>query len=264
MNAFLFLQSLVLGTLQGLTEFLPISSSAHLVLTPWLLGWKDPGATFDVALHIGTFFALSIYFWKDWLSILINWKKPLFWLILAACIPAAFFGYRYEVYFETVFRNPAIIAALLIGMGLLMLASERWSEKKRTLDSLTLADALFIGFFQVLALMPGVSRSGITITAGLFAGFKREDSARFSFLLSMPIVAGAALLKTREIVKSGIPEADIIPFLIGIFFAVVTGVLTIKYLLKFLKNHSLKVFVWYRFLFGILILAFWFIRRSIG
>ncbi len=253
-------QSIVLGIVQGLTEFIPVSSSGHLILVPWVLKWKDPGLTFDVALHMGTLLALILYFWKDWLDIFKRWKEPLLWLIAVGCIPAAIFGYKFDKYFETVFRSPLLIASFLIGMGLLMLVAEKISKKERSIESINIKDAVEIGFAQVLALMPGVSRSGITMTAGLFTGLNRETAARFSFLLATPIILGAGLLKLRHVVKHGIPGSEFYPFIIGTFFAAVSGYFAIKYLLKYLRNHSFYIFVWYRLILGAIVILLYFFK----
>ncbi|MCX5782705.1 MAG: undecaprenyl-diphosphatase UppP [Elusimicrobia bacterium] len=254
------IQAVILGIVQGLTEFLPISSSGHLVILPWLFKWKDLGLTFDVALHMGTLLALVLYFWKDWIEIIKNWKKPFLWLILLGCAPAAVAGYKFEKYFETVFRSPLLVGIFIICMGALLLVSERYSKKQKDMDSINLGDVLFIGFAQALALMPGVSRSGITMTAGLFAGLKRESAARFSFLLAMPITFGAGLLKLKHILKSGIPGSESTAFIIGIIFAAISGYFAIKYLLKFLHNHTFYLFVWYRLVFGAIILLVYFLK----
>ena len=259
MNAEL-IQSAVLGVVQGLTEFLPVSSSGHLVTIPWIFGWHDLGPTFDVALHLGTLLALLLYFWKDWLDIIKNWQEPLLWLIAIGCVPAAIAGFKYEKYFDTVFRSPLIIGIFMIGMGLLMMLAERYGRKLRSLETLNLGDSLGIGFAQVLALMPGVSRSGITVTAGLFGGLKRETAARYSFLLAMPITFGAGLLKMHSVLKTGIPQEEQMSFILGIVMAAVVGYLAIRFLLNFLKNHSLYIFVWYRLFFGALLIFLYFRR----
>jgi undecaprenyl-diphosphatase len=257
------LQAIVLGAVQGLTEFLPISSSGHLVLIPWFFHWKDLGQTFDVALHLGTLLALLFYFWRDWLSIIRRWREPLLWFLLIGCVPAAVFGYLFEDYFETVFRSPVIISVLVIVFGLVLYYAERRGRKVRDLSSVNLGDALFIGFAQALALMPGVSRSGITITAGLFAGMKRETAARFSFLLSMPIVAGAGVLKMRNIFQEGMPGTEAVFFIVGILTSAVFGFLTIKFLLNYLQRHSFGIFVWYRIAFGAAMLLAFFLRSHV-
>ena len=250
----IILQSAVLGVVQGLSEFLPISSSGHLVIIPWLFGWNDLGLVFDVALHMGTLAALLLFFWKDWLDMLKNWRDPYLWLILVACVPGAFFGYKYENLFENVFRSPLYIGSFMIIMGLVMGAAEMFGKKIRGEDTINLRDSIIIGFAQAFALMPGVSRSGVTMSAGLFSGLKRESAARFSFLLAMPITAGAGMVKLKDIVKYGLPSSEILPFSVGIIFSAVVGYYAIKYLLKYLQNHSLYIFMWYRIAFGSAIL----------
>jgi undecaprenyl-diphosphatase len=254
------LHSLILGVIQGLTEFLPVSSSGHLVLVPWLFKWEDPGMTFDIALHIGTLFALIIYFWKDWIELLKNWEKPMLWYIVIGCIPAAVFGLKFEKYFETVFRSPLIVALFMIGMGIVMAAADKLGKKADDLSAVNPRNVLFIGFAQVLALMPGVSRSGITMTAALAAGFKRETAARFSFLLAMPVTAGAGLLKTVHVAKHGLPDGQGMFFALGIIISAVSGFIAIKYLLKFLEKHSLAVFSGYRVVLGLLAIAIYYAR----
>ena len=233
---------------------MPISSSGHLVIIPWLFGWNDLGLTFDVALHMGTLAALVLFFWKDWLAMIKNWRDPYLWLVLAACIPGAFFGYKFERIFETSFRTPIFVGSLMLAMGLVMGAAEMFGKKIRGEDTINLRDSLIIGFAQAFALMPGVSRSGVTMTAGLFSGLKRESAARFSFLLAMPITAGAGLVKLKDVVKYGLPASDILPFVVGIICAAAAGYYAIKYLLRYLQNHSLYIFVWYRIAFGAAIL----------
>jgi len=250
----------VLGVIQGLTEFLPVSSSAHLVIIPWFAGWEDPGATFDVALHMGTLFALVAFFWRDWLKILSEWRKPMLWLIVLACIPGAVFGYKYEKYFDTVFHSPLIIGIFIMVMGAVMGIAEKFSKKVEELDSVNWEKALFIGCAQVLALMPGVSRSGITMTAGLASGFKRESAARFSFLLAMPITAGAGLLKLTHIIRHGMPHGEMKTFAVGILLSAVVGFFTIKYLLQYLQKNTLNVFVWYRLVLGAAVLTVYFLK----
>ncbi len=198
----------VLGIVQGLSEFLPVSSSAHLIIIPWFAGWEDPGATFDVALHMGTLAALLAFFWRDWVKILTEWNKPMLWFIVIASIPGAVFGYKYEKYFDTVFHAPLIIGVFMMVMGAVMGLAEKFGKKLEDMDSMTWGKSLFIGCAQVLALMPGVSRSGITMTAGVASGFKRESAAKFSFLLATPITAGAGLLKLMHIVHHGLPKSE--------------------------------------------------------
>lgn len=262
------IHALVLGALQGFTEVLPISSSAHLILVPWLLAWPESGLTFDVALHLGTFIAMMIYFRRDILTMISSFfaacasrsldtpEKRLPFLIIAATVPAAVVGKLFEEQVEQVFRsNPLLIAFFLIFFGLILGWADRAGRKLDGLDRITVKSALTIGLLQVLALLPGVSRSGITITAGLALGFTRESAARFSFLLSLPIVVGAALLKTLHLAKHGIPAGEIQPLLVGIFASAVTGYASVAFLLKFVQKRSIFPFVWYRIIAGIVVIG---------
>lgn len=249
------LQAGFLGAVQGLTEFLPISSSGHLLIIPWIFGWGDSGLMFDVALHIGTLFSIILYFWKDWLDILKNYKKPFLWLIALGCLPAVIAGYRFEDYFETVFRAPAIVGAAMITMGLLLWIAEFTSRKTRNIEQIGIPDVLFIGVMQAFALIPGVSRSGITMTAGLMSGLKRQAAARFSFLLAAPITLGAGVYKLRYFVSGGITHTEMCGFAAGVLVSAVVGFLAIKFLLKYLQDHTFYIFVWYRLVFGALIFA---------
>ena len=252
----------VLGIVQGLTEVLPISSSAHLILIPKFLKWPESGLTFDVALHIGTFLALALYFWRDIIEITGNFfsacrggintpAKRLPFFILVATIPAALVGKTLEGPVEEIFRsNPAIIASLLIAFGLLLAFADTTGAKRWRMDKMNLKCAVIIGLAQCLALMPGVSRSGITITAALLLGFHRESAARFSFLISLPIVAGAAVLKVGHLLVTGIPAGETVPLLIGISTSAFFGFLSVAFLLKLVQRDSLYPFVWYRLLAG--------------
>ncbi|GLI37634.1 undecaprenyl-diphosphatase UppP [Geobacter hydrogenophilus] len=262
------LHATVLGAVQGLTEVLPISSSAHLILIPWLFGWPESGITFDVALHLGTLIALALYFRRDIAELAVNALSGLTakggssatrlpWYIIAGCVPAAIAGKTLEEPIEAIFRsNPAIIAALLIGFGLLLALADTLGSKKWRMDQIDLKSAMLIGLAQCLALLPGVSRSGITITAALFLGFSRETAARFSFLLSLPIVAGAALLKVGHLARHGIPEGELQPLLIGIGVSALFGYASVALLLKLVQRYSLYPFVWYRLLAGAGVLLF--------
>jgi undecaprenyl-diphosphatase len=260
----------VLGTIQGLTEVLPISSSAHLILIPKFLKWPESGLTFDVALHVGTFLAISLYFWRDILELFGNFcsgcrngvnspAKRLPFYIIAATVPAALAGLTLEGPIEEIFRNsPTVIASLLIFFGLLLALADTTGAKRWRVDKITLKYAIIIGLAQCLALLPGVSRSGITITAALFLGFHRESAARFSFLISLPIVAGAAFFKVGELLKTGIPAGELPPLLIGISTSALFGFLSVALLLKLVQRDSLYPFVWYRLFagFGALALVF--------
>jgi undecaprenyl-diphosphatase len=262
------LHAVVLGALQGFAEVLPISSSAHLILVPWLLQWPESGLTFDVALHLGTFIALTIYFRQDIVAMVTAFfealrsrslntpAKRLPFLIIAATVPAAVVGKLFEHRVEDIFRsNPLLIASFLIVFGIILGVVDIAGRKVLALDQIKPAGALTVGLFQCLALIPGVSRSGITITAGLMLGFSRESAARFSFLLSLPIVAGAALLKTLHLAKHGIPAGEGLPMLVGIAVSAVTGYISVAFLLKFVQKHSISPFVWYRVMAGGVVIA---------
>jgi undecaprenyl-diphosphatase len=260
--------AVVLGALQGFTEVLPISSSAHLILVPWLLRWPESGLTFDVALHLGTFIALTVYFRREVVEMtgaffealgnrsLGTPARRLPFLIIAATLPAAVAGKLFEHQIEELFRsNPLLIAAVLITFGIILGVVDIAGRKRLALDEITPADAVKIGLFQCLALIPGVSRSGITITAGLMLGFTRESAARFSFLMSLPIVAGAALLKSLHLVRHGIPAGEGIPMLVGIAASAITGYISVAFLLKFVQTRSISPFVWYRVIAGGFVIA---------
>ncbi len=263
MNLF---QSIILGAVQGLTEFLPISSTAHLILIPKLLGWEDPGLTFDVALHLGTLVALLIYFRRDWIDLVKSGiqylqgrsKDPLFFYIVAGTIPAGVAGLFLEKLADRELRDIRIIALALILLALVLVVAEFRGRKQKSLSQMSFADAMTVGVAQALAIVPGVSRSGVTITAGLFRGMKRDAAARFSFFLSTPLIAGAAGKKLIDVMKEGLPSADMTPFIAGIVASAIVGYLAIKVLLQYLQGHSTFVFVYYRIALGIvLFLAFW-------
>ncbi|MHB8056617.1 MAG: undecaprenyl-diphosphatase UppP [Desulfuromonadaceae bacterium] len=253
----------VLGALQGFTEVLPISSSAHLILVPWLLQWPESGLTFDVALHLGTFLALCLYFWRDIIEIIVSFfdavaarrlntpARRLPFLIIAATVPAAVAGKLLEGPIEVMFRSsPLLIAAFLIVFGVILGLTDYLGRKRLVLDEIKPASAMTIGLLQCLALIPGVSRSGITISAALMLGFTRESAARFSFLISLPIVAGAALLKSIHLFEHGIPAGEVLPMLVGITCSAVTGYISVAFLLRFVQKQTLAPFVWYRVIVG--------------
>jgi undecaprenyl-diphosphatase len=252
------LQALILGLVQGLGEFLPISSSAHLFLIPWLFGWPYHGLTFDVALHLGTLLAVIAYFWRDWLTLIQHGLKrgvttregKLFWFLVIASIPGAIAGYFFEEAAETVFRQPALIAVMLMVMGGILYLADRYGRKQDTVESINWRQSLTIGFSQAISIIPGVSRSGITISSGLLTGLTREGAARFSFLLSTPIVAGAGMLKLFDIKTQDLTA----PFFIGIGTSAVVGFLVIGLLLRWLRKSSFLPFVWYRLFLGVLVL----------
>lgn len=248
----------MLGIVQGLGEFLPISSSAHLVLTPWLFGWRDPGLVFDVALHVGTLVAVVSFFWRDWAVLVLEGLHGtrtrdgrLFWYLVVATIPGALVGYFLEDQAATVFRDPLLVGGMLVGMGVLLWASDRFAASFRGMHDIRLGTALFIGVSQALAIIPGVSRSGATIMAARLAGLEREPAARFSFLLSTPIILGAAAYQLRNVTAADLNIA----FLTGVGTSAVVGFLAIGFLLRWVTRHNFNLFVWYRIIVGTLVVA---------
>lgn len=259
------LHAVVLGFVQGTTEVLPISSSGHLLLVPRLLGWPESGLTFDVALHFGTFLAIFYYFRTDVVTMVQEglggiWQPGderrlrLPWLIVLASVPAAIVGKTLEEPIESIFRsNPLLIALMLVLFGLALGLTDRYGKKLHDIASISLGTAMLVGCFQCLALIPGVSRSGITITAALLAGLARSDAARFSFLLSLPIVFGAALLKGVHLLQHGIEPGMALPMLAGVVVSAVSGYISVAFLLKFVQSRTLWSFVWYRLAAGSLV-----------
>ena len=269
----LSIQALVMGLTQGLTEFLPISSSGHLILVPWLFGWKDPfiiSLAFSVMLHMGTLLALLVYFWRDWCRLIpaglatirdrsfkSDKDRKMAWLIVVATIPAVLAGPIFTDTIESWVREPARVALMLcVGAAILWLA-DRWGSKAREMDSLTLGGAFAIGVAQVLALIPGISRSGISIAAGLFQGLTREAAARFSFLMATPVVAGAGLWEARKLLTHDAstpnPEAKLVA--IGFITAAISGLLAIRFMLAFLRRQPTTVFVVYRVVAAVVVFA---------
>jgi undecaprenyl-diphosphatase len=258
-------EAVILGLVQGLGEFLPISSSAHLVLVPWLFKWEDPGLTFDIALHLGTLIAVALYFWRDWLRLLskgfTDTKSPdgrLFWYLVAATIPGAAVGFMLEKHAETIFRNPVLIAVMLILLGIILYWADRKSAKKIDVNDITFRASFLIGVSQALAIIPGVSRSGITMTTGLLLGLTREGAARFSFLLSAPIIFGAAVVKLPHVISQ--PSLITSNFIIGMVVSFVTGIAGIGFLLRYVQTKTFRPFSWYRFILGAVVIAIVIIR----
>lgn len=259
-----------LGVVQGVTEFLPISSSGHLALLEHYFKAPGAGLSFDILLHLGTVAALLTYFRNDWRNMADAVLRPspytrldrrLFICIVVASVPGALAGVLLEHKAETVFREPLHIALLLGGMGLLLIAAERLARHERPLTNLKLGDALLIGLSQALAIMPGVSRSGITMTCALFLGFNRETAARFSFLLSTPIIAGAGLWHLRKWVQAPPDNLSVPVAALGFVAALLSSYLTIKYLLRFLRRHTFYPFAFYRLALAALILILTFLGR---
>jgi undecaprenyl-diphosphatase len=274
-------QAVILGLVQGFTEFIPISSSAHLIIIPWLFHWNDPGLSFDVALHMGTLTALIWFFWADWVRLvragvasIIERKiggdsdRRLAWFLVIGTIPGAIAGWLGESKIEQLFHQPntpntmgamiamAVIIALL---GAALFTTERIARHLRVMNQMSLKDAVIIGLSQALSIFPGVSRSGSTITAGLALGLQRETAARFSFLLSAPIMLGAglkSLLDVRgELASGAMAQSELPLFAAGFIVAAISGYLCIKYLLKFLQKNSTDVFVYYRWMLAALVIG---------
>jgi undecaprenyl-diphosphatase len=248
-------EAVVLGIVQGITEFFPVSSTAHLILFPWFFRWSGEVNTlaFDVSLHAGTLCALLICFYRDWIHMISNDRKMLFFILLAT-IPAGAAGALLHEAVEHTLRSPLLIAGSTFIFGVLMLVAERCSTRDKERASFN--DSMLIGVAQAIALIPGVSRSGITMTAGLFRNLTRESAARFSFLLSTPVIGGAALLEGKKLLKSHAAyRMDV--FAVGFFAALVSGFFAIKFLLSYLKRHPLNVFAYYRFLLALGIVFVW-------
>ncbi|MBI1278431.1 MAG: undecaprenyl-diphosphatase UppP [Anaerolineaceae bacterium] len=278
------LQAIILGIIQGLTEFIPVSSSAHLIIVPWLFRWNDPALTslpFDVALHLGTLVSVLWYFRADWgrliragidsireRNISNDPNRRLSWLVIIACIPGGIAGVLLEGKIGDWFHTPnqpinssamIVMAVIIIVLGLLLFLAERFARHTRNVQQMTLKDALLIGVSQAFAVFPGVSRSGSTITAGLAIGFERESAARFSFLLSAPIIAGAGLKSLAEIyagISSGsITQNDLTLFPIGVIAATISGYMAIRFLMRYLQSNSTNIFVYYRWILTLVILV---------
>jgi undecaprenyl-diphosphatase len=258
------IQAIVFGAVQGLTEFLPISSTAHLILLPWFMGWQDPGLVFDVALHLGTLIALLVYFRGEWFQLIrggINLLRGetrdpnarLLLYIVFATIPAGLAGALLEHQVETTLRSPYVISAALIVLALVLVYAERIGKRQIPLDKMTMNDAMTIGCAQAIALVPGVSRSGVTLTAALFRGMTRPAGARFSFFLSTPIIGGAVAKKMLDVASTGIPSADMMGFVVGIATAGIVGYLSIAGLLRYLAKHDTFIFIYYRIALGIVV-----------
>lgn len=264
------LQALILGIIQGLTELLPISSSGHLEIIPWLLNWtSNPGFTeafegFDVALHFGTFLAIALFFFKDWIKLIVGGfnqvvkkKKTtegrMFWYLVIATIPGGIIGLLLDTFAGDVLKKPVIIAIALIVMGIILYFVDKKAKSSTDYEHMTFKQTFLIGLSQCLAFIPGVSRSGITMTAGRAMGVDRTSAARYSFMLSAPIVFAATIFKIKDFVFG-------IPFFVGVLASFIVGVIVIKWLLHYLQKGSFKIFAIYRVIFGLVILAFAFIR----
>ena len=254
------IQALILGIVQGLTELLPISSSAHLTIIPWMFNWALAAdfEAFDVALHFGTLLAIVIFFFKDWIKLIVGGYKQvvkkeksfegkMFWYIVLATIPGGIIGFILDKFVGDKLKTPIIIAIALIVMGIVLYVVDKKSKSKIKYKDMTLKQTFLIGLSQCLAFIPGVSRSGITITTGRLVGIERESVAKYTFLLSTPIVFAATVLKFKDFVFS-------IPFFVGVITSFAVGVFVIKFLLEYLKKGSFKIFAFYRIVFGIAII----------
>jgi undecaprenyl-diphosphatase len=261
-------QAIVMGVIQGLSEFLPISSSAHLALAPWVFGWPAPGLAFDVALHLGTLIALVWFFWQEWITLAkaffsILRKRKLeteserrVAFVVVATIPGALAGYLLQDYAKTVFRTPTLTGVMLIVMGAVLWLVDRSARQERGITTMTWRDAIIVGLAQMFAIVPGVSRSGSTITAGRAVGMTREAAAVFSFLLSLPIITAAVVFEGRHAIANGIT----LPIVAGVIASAISGWLAISVLLKFISRNSYGVFALYRLIIGVGVLALAFYR----
>ncbi len=273
------IQAIILALVQAFTEFLPVSSTAHLVLFPWLLHWPDPGEAFDVVLHAGTLLAVILYFFKDWLTLLVcglggNYPanapaeevaqhRRMFWYMVVGTIPGGILGKLLDKQIEEHLRTPAIIGVSMVLVALLMWWADSRATQTRKLEQSNLGDAIGIGVAQAVALWPGVSRSGITIIAGLFRNFTREAATRFSFLLSAPLIGGAVAAKLPGLIKmhkAGGLDLPLSTLAVSILVSGVVGYVVIAFFLRYLQTRTLKVFVVYRIVFGIIVLVLAFLK----
>lgn len=274
------IQAIILALVQALTEFLPVSSTAHLILFPWLFHWPDPGLAFDVALHAGTLLAVILYFFKDWVKLIlcgfgakypanastedVSVNRRMFWYMVVGTIPAAILGKLFHHQIEDELRKPIIIGISLVVVALIMWWADAKSKLERKLETSNMGDAVAIGSAQAIALWPGVSRSGITITAGLFRGFSREAATRFSFLLSTPVIAGAVLTELPKLIKlhkAGGLDLPMSTLAVSIVVSGIAGYFVIAFFLRYLQTRTLKPFIIYRLVFGVAVLVLAFLNR---
>lgn len=266
------IQSIILGIVQGLTELLPISSSAHLFLIPWIFNWSIP-ESFDVALHFGTLLAIGIFFFKDWIALIkggynmaIKKEKStegrMFWYIVIATIPGGIIGFVLDKYAESILTQPLIIAIALIIMGIILYVIDKNAKKETDYENLSFKQTFIIGLSQSLAFIPGVSRSGVTMTTGRALGIKREAVAKYSFMLSAPIVLAATLFKLKDFIEYFLVanSVGIIAFILGVLLSFIVGIFVIKFLLEYLKKGSFKIFAIYRVIVGVIIIAIYLVR----
>jgi undecaprenyl-diphosphatase len=278
------LQAIILGIVQGLTEFLPISSSGHLLLVPWLFNWHfllenpDLNKTFDVALHLGTFVAVVVYFWREIVKLIGAWVRSiarrslaeaeakLAWLLIVSTIPAALVGVLFEDFITERLGKPWMIGVAMIVFAGFMYLIDHIAKLDRDMEQLSWFDALLIGVAQALALLPGVSRSGITMMTGLVLRLDRESAARYSFLMSIPVIGGAAAFKGLKVAQDGLPAGTATPFLVGMATAAISGLAAIWFVLAYLKRHNFNLFVVYRIVVGVgvLVLVAVGVRSALG
>jgi undecaprenyl-diphosphatase len=266
------LQAIVLGITQGLTEFAPVSSSGHLILVPWLFGWSildDPelNKTFDVALHIGTLVGAVLYFRRDLWRYLVAWFRSIArrsiesaderiaWALVIGTIPGAIAGALFEGFITDKLGQPGLIAVMLAVFGVVLYVVDKRAPSRTSLEGVSVPDGLVMGIAQALALQPGVSRSGVTMTAGRLLAIDRESAARFSFLLSIPIIAGAGLFKGLEVARDGLPPGMAAPFLWGMVSSAISGFLVIAFLLSYLRRRDFFIFMAYRIAVAVLVLV---------
>lgn len=258
------LQAIVFGIVQGIGEFLPISSTAHIILVPWLLGWKDPGNVFDVALHLGTAAAVILFFIKDWLRLIhAGFTHPkttdgrLFWILVATTIPGGLAGVLLDKHMESL-RNPAVIGVMLILMGVVLYAADKFGKREINVEHIGLKRGFIVGVSQAFAVIPGVSRSGVTISVGRLLGMTREGIARFTFLMSAPIILADGLYHAKDLGNVPIDKA---PFITAILTSAIVGALSIKFLLNYLRNEGFGIFAVYRFVLGAAVIGIYFFRQ---
>ncbi len=251
-------QAFILGIVQGVTEYIPVSSSAHLVLVPWLLGWPDPSFTFEVLIQLGTLVGVFIFFWRDIWNIvgaviqgfmqkkpLVTFEARLGWLIVVATIPAVILGYLFKDYFELAYSAPIYVGGFLILTAILLVIAEYFGSREQDLEKMTWLDALIIGLWQAAAILPGISRSGSTISGAVLKGFNRYSAARFSFLMSIPALLGAGVIAIGDLIGNGTLADELPTITVGFISAAVSGYICIRWLLHYLQQHSLYVFAIY-------------------
>jgi undecaprenyl-diphosphatase len=266
------IQAVVLGLVQGATEFIPVSSSGHLVLVPWLFAWPSPGLAFDTVLHLGTLVAVLAVFWPDLISLAGAWwhsiaqrdldaaEARLAWWIVVGTLPAALMGILWEERFEALFHSPLQVSLLLLVTGLWLVVAERFGGKDREAEDMSWWQSLLIGVAQGCAIAPGISRSGATIGAGLLLGLRRDVATRFSFLLATPIILGAGLLQVKRLLELPNLDTSLPPLALGFAAAFLSGYACIRFLLNYVKERSLAVFAVYCWLFGLSAIAIYWLR----